>query len=189
MTSIPRSVRAAKATALSAGAVFSSLIAAPLSPAAGCNDVEVVFARGTKEAPGIGRVGEAFVNDLISTLKDASEVAKAYREDVQILKQIAQTAVPDFGNEPQSIIPKQPQEPATMPGPYWGRFAVKPDEPEAPLESVRDVDLTPSESDIIEQERQESAGDFEAQERMKAATREADQARLKELADLSGESQ
>ena len=72
MTSIPRSVRAAKAAALSAGAVFSSLIAAPLSQAAGCNDVEVVFARGTKEAPGIGRVGEAFVNDLISMVGNRS---------------------------------------------------------------------------------------------------------------------
>ena len=30
----------------------------------GCNDVEVVFARGTKEDPGIGRVGEAFVGNL-----------------------------------------------------------------------------------------------------------------------------
>jgi hypothetical protein len=129
------------------------------------------------------------VSDLISTLKDAAEVAKAYREDVQILKQIAQSSVPNFGNEPESIIPKQSQEPATMPPPYWSRFPVKPDEPEAPLESVRDVDLTPSESDLMEQERQEAAGDFEAQERMKAATREADQARLKELADLSGEGQ
>ncbi|MCB0934161.1 MAG: cutinase family protein [Mycobacterium sp.] len=59
--------RAAGAAVLSAGAVLSSLIAAPLTVPvanAACNDVEVVFARGTKEAPGIGRVGEAFVSDL-----------------------------------------------------------------------------------------------------------------------------
>jgi cutinase len=31
---------------------------------AGCYDVQVVFARGTDEAPGIGRVGQAFVNAL-----------------------------------------------------------------------------------------------------------------------------
>ena len=36
----------------------------PIAAADGCNDVEVVFARGTSEAPGIGRVGEAFVNNL-----------------------------------------------------------------------------------------------------------------------------
>lgn len=29
-----------------------------------CNDIEVAFARGTNEAPGIGRVGNAFVNEL-----------------------------------------------------------------------------------------------------------------------------
>lgn len=32
--------------------------------AVACNDIEVVFARGTSELPGIGRVGEAFVGDL-----------------------------------------------------------------------------------------------------------------------------
>jgi cutinase len=32
--------------------------------AAGCYDVQVVFARGTDEPPGIGRVGQAFVNAL-----------------------------------------------------------------------------------------------------------------------------
>ena len=36
----------------------------PVAHAVACNDIEVVFARGTKEAPGIGRVGQAFVNDL-----------------------------------------------------------------------------------------------------------------------------
>jgi len=36
----------------------------PAAHADGCNDVEVVFARGTKEAPGLGRVGEAFVDNL-----------------------------------------------------------------------------------------------------------------------------
>ena len=39
-------------------------LAMPLANAVVCNDIEVVFARGTREAPGIGRVGEAFVSDL-----------------------------------------------------------------------------------------------------------------------------
>ena len=30
----------------------------------GCNDIEVVFARGTSEPPGIGRVGDSFVGNL-----------------------------------------------------------------------------------------------------------------------------
>ena len=54
---------------VAAAAAVSAIAAlAPLSPppagAAGCNDVEVVFARGTTEDPGIGRVGQAFVDDL-----------------------------------------------------------------------------------------------------------------------------
>ncbi|HPY25119.1 MAG: Cutinase [Actinomycetota bacterium] len=43
---------------------LTGLLSAPAAGAVACNDVEVVFARGTKEAPGIGRVGEAFVSAL-----------------------------------------------------------------------------------------------------------------------------
>ena len=39
------------------------LHAAP-AHADGCNDIEVVFARGTGEPPGIGRVGDSFVENL-----------------------------------------------------------------------------------------------------------------------------
>ncbi len=127
------------------------------------------------------------VTDLSNTLKDAAEVAKAYREDVQILKQIAQSAPgPNFG-EPESIIPRQEEAGSRMPEPYWGRFPVKPTEPDAPLESVREVDVTATDEDFVEQEKNEAALNFEMTERQKAATREADQARLKELAELSGE--
>jgi cutinase len=43
-----------------------SLILTPAAPARaeGCPDIEVVFARGTNEAPGLGRIGSAFVNSL-----------------------------------------------------------------------------------------------------------------------------
>jgi len=46
----------AGAAAVSAGA------AAPTAAAQGCPDVEVVFARGTSEQPGVGGVGQAFVD-------------------------------------------------------------------------------------------------------------------------------
>jgi hypothetical protein len=74
-----------------------------------------------------------------------------------------------------------------MPSPYFDRFPTKPIEPEAPFESVANVDVTSSDDDFIEQEKNSAAADFETQERMKAAMREADQKRLKELVDLSGE--
>lgn len=37
---------------------------APAAHAQGCPDIEVVFARGTDEPPGLGRVGQAFVDSL-----------------------------------------------------------------------------------------------------------------------------
>jgi cutinase len=52
------------AVALLAAAVL--LLAPPLAPRAwaSCPDVEVVFARGTSEPPGVGRVGGAFIGTL-----------------------------------------------------------------------------------------------------------------------------
>jgi cutinase len=39
-------------------------MAAPVASADDCPDVEVIFARGTNEPPGMGRVGDAFVDSL-----------------------------------------------------------------------------------------------------------------------------
>ena len=50
-------------------AVTAPVIAATLTPApavAACPDIEVIFARGTDEPPGIGRVGDAFASSLRS---------------------------------------------------------------------------------------------------------------------------
>jgi cutinase len=44
-------------------AVLPAQFGIPTAKAA-CSDIEVVFARGTDEPPGIGRVGQAFVNSL-----------------------------------------------------------------------------------------------------------------------------
>jgi cutinase len=53
---------AAFASVLVSTAAF--LISAPSASADPCNDVEVVFARGTSEPAGIGRVGQALVDAL-----------------------------------------------------------------------------------------------------------------------------
>jgi cutinase len=47
-------------------AAAALLLAPPLAPkaSASCPDVEVVFARGTGEPPGVGRVGQALVSSL-----------------------------------------------------------------------------------------------------------------------------
>ena len=59
-----RSLRAASSAALVAGAALVSPTMLPVANAVACNDIQVVFARGTDEAPGIGRVGQAFVDSL-----------------------------------------------------------------------------------------------------------------------------
>ena len=45
-------------------APFWALPFTPLAAAEPCPDVEVVFARGTNEPPGIGRIGQSFVDTL-----------------------------------------------------------------------------------------------------------------------------
>ena len=49
-----------------AATAVGSLLLTPAAPAraADCPDIEVVFARGTNEDPGLGRIGNAFVNSL-----------------------------------------------------------------------------------------------------------------------------
>lgn len=59
-----RSLRATAAALLAAGTALVSPTILPVANAAACNDVQVVFARGTDEPPGIGRVGQAFVDSL-----------------------------------------------------------------------------------------------------------------------------
>lgn len=49
-----------------------SPLAIPSASAQPCPDVEVVFARGTAEAPGVGPTGEAFVNSLRSRIGSQS---------------------------------------------------------------------------------------------------------------------
>ncbi|WP_167105840.1 cutinase family protein [Mycobacterium sp. DL592] len=61
---ISLTLRSAAVTALLAGATLASPAALPSALADGCSDIQVVFARGTSEPPGIGRVGQAFVDSL-----------------------------------------------------------------------------------------------------------------------------
>jgi len=77
MTSRVISVRAGAAAVVSFGALVTALPYAPAANALDCNDIEVVFARGTSELPGIGRVGESFVEDLRSRVGNRSVGAYA----------------------------------------------------------------------------------------------------------------
>ncbi len=54
------------AVVATAAALPIALIYLPISVAAACPDVEIVFARGTAEPPGVGGIGQAFVDSLRS---------------------------------------------------------------------------------------------------------------------------
>lgn len=49
-----------------AGTLAIPLVVSPQAGAAPCPDVEIVFARGTTEPPGVGGIGQAFVDSLRS---------------------------------------------------------------------------------------------------------------------------
>jgi cutinase len=57
---------------LTATALPIALATVPPAAAAPCPDVEIVFARGTTEPPGVGGIGGAFVDALRSRLGDRS---------------------------------------------------------------------------------------------------------------------
>ncbi|WP_323055382.1 cutinase family protein [Mycolicibacterium sp. J2] len=64
---VRRVALAASAAVLTAAAVIAgpaSLGSLATAHADGCPDIEVVFARGTNEDPGLGRIGNAFVSSL-----------------------------------------------------------------------------------------------------------------------------
>ena len=52
------------AVLIAAATLIAPTMTAPVAQAQGCPDIEVVFARGTDEPPGLGRVGSAFVDSL-----------------------------------------------------------------------------------------------------------------------------
>jgi cutinase len=71
----PVATRRVRMTTVGAAFVMAAAAMAvevPVASAAECKDVEVVFARGTDEPPGIGVVGQALVDELQPLLKGKS---------------------------------------------------------------------------------------------------------------------
>jgi cutinase len=59
-------IRIAGAVTVTVGAMPMALLDVPAAAAAPCPDVEIVFARGTTEPPGVGVIGQAFVDSVRS---------------------------------------------------------------------------------------------------------------------------
>lgn len=107
--------RTAKATilpALSLMAVAAGLFAGP-APAASaaddsCPSVEVVFARGTFEAPGIGATGQSFVDALSARLPGKSVDAYGVNYPASLNFGQAVDGIADAANKIQSVIAECP---------------------------------------------------------------------------------
>ncbi len=66
---IARLLTRALCVAVAVAGVFPlSVVASPHANAAPCPDIEVVFARGTTEPPGVGGIGQVFVDSLRSNV-------------------------------------------------------------------------------------------------------------------------
>ena len=74
---ISRIFRISSATVVTAVALLSGPIGIPAASAEPCPNVEVVFARGTNEAPGLGFVGQVFVDSLRAQLPGRAVAAYA----------------------------------------------------------------------------------------------------------------
>jgi cutinase len=74
---IARILGVAVALTLATWALLGALIDSRVASAGPCPDVEVVFARGTNEPPGVGGVGQAFIDSLRSQARGRSVVAYA----------------------------------------------------------------------------------------------------------------
>jgi cutinase len=75
----------------------------------GCSDVEVVFARGTFEGPGVGRVGEAFIEALRQRLPGRAVGVHAVRYPASVQFELAAQGIADASNRLRDLA-------ATCPG-------------------------------------------------------------------------
>lgn len=73
------------------------------APATPCPDVEVVFARGTFEAPGVGATGQAFVDALTSRLGTETVDVYGVNYPASLDFQAAATGIADASNRIETI--------------------------------------------------------------------------------------
>ena len=105
VTSLPRAARWIGAVIVSLAAFFGPQ-ATGLAAAAedsSCSDVEVVFARGTFEAPGVGATGQAFVDALNSRLGGKTVDVYGVNYPASLDFQAATDGIVDAANKVEAI--------------------------------------------------------------------------------------
>ena len=96
-------------TGLLASALLSPLMTAPAASAEPCPDVELVFARGTFEPPGVGGTGQAFVDSLRTKLGDKTLEVYPVVYPASLDFQTAADGVIDASNKVQAIAAECPK--------------------------------------------------------------------------------
>src|ERR1700754_2229935 len=89
-------------------ALLGPFVAMPAASAAPCPDVELVFARGTFEPPGVGGTGEAFVDSLRSKIGDKSMDVYPVDYPASLDFQTAADGVIDASNKVQAVAAECP---------------------------------------------------------------------------------
>ena len=88
---------------LSASTAVIGLVATAPTASAACSDVEVVFARGTGEAPGLGIVGRPFVSALTSALPGRTVTSYAVDYAANSSQSSAGPGATDMSNHISSV--------------------------------------------------------------------------------------
>ena len=88
---------------LMAAAMVAPAVGGPVAKADPCSDVEIVFARGTNEPPGVGATGQAFTDALVARLPGKS--VDVYPVDYPASLDFSQAAdgVADAGSKITSV--------------------------------------------------------------------------------------
>jgi cutinase len=104
-TSSPRALRWLAAVAVSFGALIAPQVTGIAAAAedSSCSDVEVVFARGTFEAPGVGATGQAFVDALNARLSGKTVEAYGVNYPASLDFQAATSGIADAANRIEAI--------------------------------------------------------------------------------------
>jgi cutinase-like protein len=100
---VRQSMRFVGTAVVTISAVLSSPIGTPFASGAPCPDVEVVFARGTMEPPGVGGTGQAFVDSLSSRVGGKSVGVYPVNYPASLDFPTAVDGVIDAGNHVQSM--------------------------------------------------------------------------------------
>ena len=112
VSAVGRLAKTATLTTLALAAIVVGVVAGPAATANAANDscaaVEVVFARGTFEAPGVGATGQAFVDALTARLPGKSVDVYAVNYPASLNFGQAVDGVADASNRIQSIVAQCP---------------------------------------------------------------------------------